>query len=76
MISNERVVSRPVESALATNKVLRNTYALLAMTLLFSGVTAGVAIALNAAPLHWIVTLGGYFGLLFLTHMKHSVKRS
>ncbi len=67
MISNERVVSRPVESALATNKVLRNTYALLAMTLLFSGVMAGVAIVTNAPPLHWLVTLGGYFGLLFLT---------
>jgi modulator of FtsH protease len=54
-------------SALATNKVLRNTYALLAMTLLFSGVTAGVAMATGAAPLPWWLTLVGYFGLLFLT---------
>jgi len=74
MISNERVVSRPAESVLSTNKVLRNTYALLAMTLLFSGVTAGVAVVMNAPPLHWIVTLGGYFGLLFLTQaLRNSV---
>lgn len=55
------------ESALATNKVLRNTYALLALTLLFSGATAGVAMAVNAPPMHWLLVLGGYFGLLFLT---------
>jgi modulator of FtsH protease len=35
------------QSELATNKVLRNTYALLAMTLLFSAVTAGVAMAMG-----------------------------
>ena len=54
-------------SVLATNKVLRNTYALLAMTLLFSGAMAGVAMATNAPPMHWLLVLGGYFGLLFLT---------
>ena len=35
------------ESALATNKVLRNTYLLLALTLLFSAATAGTAMALQ-----------------------------
>lgn len=54
-------------SVLATNKVLRNTYALLAMTLLFSAAMAGVAMATNAPPMHWLLVLGGYFGLLFLT---------
>ncbi len=34
-------------SALATNKVLRNTYMLLSMTLLVSAVTAGISMALN-----------------------------
>ena len=34
-------------SALQTNKVLRNTYMLLSMTLLFSAVMAGVSMALN-----------------------------
>jgi len=35
------------------------------MTLLFSALTAGVAIATKAQPLHWLITLGGYFGFLF-----------
>lgn len=35
------------ESALATNKVLRNTYMLLSMTLLFSAVMAGVSMAIG-----------------------------
>lgn len=56
------------ESVLSTNKVLRNTYALLSMTLLFSALTAGISAALNVPHLGLLVTLGGYFGLLFLVH--------
>ena len=58
----------PLDSgnALAANKVLRNTYLLLSLTLLFSAGTAGIAMATHAPPLHWLVTLGGYFGLLFV----------
>ncbi|WP_158770239.1 MULTISPECIES: Bax inhibitor-1/YccA family protein [unclassified Paraglaciecola] len=37
-------------SALQTNKVLRNTYLLLAMTLTFSAICAGVAAAMNIGP--------------------------
>jgi len=55
------------ESALATNKVLKNTYLLLSATLIFSAVMAAVAMAINMPPLGMIVTLVGYFGLLFLT---------
>ena len=55
------------ESVLATNRVLRNTYALLSMTLLFSAATAGASVALNLPHPGLLVTLGGYFGLLFLT---------
>ena len=49
-------------------KVLRNTYALLSLCLLFSaGVAAtGVALALPAPGL--VLTLVGYFGLLFAIH--------
>ena len=54
-------------SLLATHKVLRNTYALLAMTLLFSAVTAGTAAALKLPHPGIVLTLLGYFGLLFLT---------
>jgi modulator of FtsH protease len=55
------------ESVLATNKVLRNTYTLLSMTLLFSAAMAGVSMALKLPYFGVIVTLVGYFGLLFLT---------
>ena len=75
---NDLLVKAPVtlttESALATNKVLRNTYMLLSLTLLFSALTAGFAMATNAPPLHWLITLGGYFGLLFVvTRLRNSV---
>ena len=50
------------------NKVLRNTYMLLSMTLLFSAFTAGIAMMTNMPPLNFIIVLVGYFGLLFLTH--------
>lgn len=53
--------------ALETNKILRNTYALLSMTLLFSALTAGTAAALSLPHPGMIITLVGYFGLLFLT---------
>lgn len=59
-------ISQPM-SAVAMNKVLRNTYALLSMTLLFSAVMAGVSMALNWPYPGPMIVLIGYFGLLFLT---------
>jgi modulator of FtsH protease len=53
------------ESTLAVNKVLRNTYTLLAMTLAFSAVIAAVSTMAKWPHLHPILTLVGYFGLLF-----------
>ncbi len=53
--------------SLSTNKVVRNTYMLLSMTLLFSAATAGLAMAFNLPHPGIIITLVGYFGLLFLT---------
>lgn len=55
-------------SAVTANKLIRNTYTLLAMTLLFSAATAGASIALNLPHPGLIITLVGYFGLLFLTY--------
>ncbi|OIQ26395.1 Bax inhibitor-1/YccA family protein [uncultured Vibrio sp.] len=55
------------ESALQTNKVLRNTYALLSMTLLWSAVVAGVSMAMNLPRPGLIIMLVGFYGLLFLT---------
>ncbi|WP_455367127.1 Bax inhibitor-1/YccA family protein [Kaarinaea lacus] len=54
-------------NTLATNKVIRNTYTLLSMTLLFSAVTAGISMALNLPHPGLLLTLLGYFGLLFAT---------
>ena len=56
------------ESAIATNKVLRNTYLLLSATLAFSAVVAGIAYALELPYLGPWVTLIGYFALLFAVH--------
>jgi modulator of FtsH protease len=53
--------------ALETNAVLKNTYLLLAATLLFSAATAGVAMATGMPPLNPFIVLGGYFALLFAT---------
>ncbi len=59
--------TRSESQILATNKVLRNTYALLSMTLLFSAATAGIAMVMDLPPFSPILTLVGYFGLLFAT---------
>jgi modulator of FtsH protease len=59
---------------LATNKLIRNTYILLSMTLLFSALMAGVSIAMNLPSMGLLITLGGYFGLLYLTSaLRNSV---
>ena len=64
---NSQVAARPAGSALSTNKVIRNTYTLLSLTLLFSATTAGISIALNLPHPGLLLTMVGYFGLLFLT---------
>jgi modulator of FtsH protease len=66
--------SEHVLSVTEVNKLIRNTYILLSMTLLFTTVTAGFAMMVNMPPLPWYVTLIGYFGLLFLTQaLRNSV---
>ena len=65
---NQRyAVAQPAPSVLATNKLIRNTYILLSLTLLFSALTAGISIILNFPSMGLLITLGGYFGLLYLT---------
>lgn len=60
-------LNRGEASVLQTNKVIRNTYILLSLTLLFSAVTAGMSMALGLPHPGLVLTLIGYFGLLFLT---------
>lgn len=64
----QNAVLRSQTTALSANKLIRNTYMLLSMTLLFSAATAGTSMAFNLPHPGLIVTLVGYFGLLFLTH--------
>ena len=49
-------------------KVLRNTYALLSLTLLFAAGVAAVGVALALPSPGIILTLVGYFGLLYAVH--------
>jgi len=68
--ANMQVIALPragSDSVLATNKVIRNTYLLLSMTLAFAAGTAAAAVALRLPHPGLIVTLIGYFGLLFAT---------
>ena len=67
MVGFENTVVRAGARGIEINKVLRNTYMLLAMTLLFSALMAGLAMAMNVPPLGILITLVGWFGLLFLT---------
>lgn len=57
----------------STNKVLRNTYMLLSMTLIFSASMAGLAMAINA-PYMGIIPMLVAFGLLFaINKMRNSL---
>ncbi len=66
--------TQTLEIVIEKNKVLRDTYKLLSATLFFSGLMAYLSLALNIAPFGILITLVGYFGLLFLTYkLKNSV---
>jgi modulator of FtsH protease len=69
----DTVLSRPDAGILATNKLLRNTYLLLSMTLLFSAGTAGLAMMFDLPHPGMILTLVGFYGLLFgITKFRNS----
>jgi len=42
-------ITRPPEAILQTNKLIKNTYTLLSMTLIFAGVTAFIGVAMGAS---------------------------
>ncbi|OZB05933.1 MAG: BAX inhibitor protein [Idiomarina sp. 34-48-12] len=60
--------SQRSETVLQTNKVLRNTYMLLGLTLAFSAFTAFLSASMNLPHPGFIITLVGFYGLLFLVH--------
>jgi len=61
------VLAARAAPALAANRVLRNTYWLLSLTLLFSAAAAAVTAALRLPHPGIVIALVGYFGLLFVT---------
>lgn len=68
------VLTRTPERTLATNKLIRNTYTLLAMTLAVSSATAVYAMASGAPMVHWIIMLAVMIGMPFLINrMRNSV---
>ena len=71
---NDQVLSQQRTSSVVVNRVLRNTYILLSMTLLFSAGVAAVSATMNWPELRLVPTLLGFFGLLFLTRaLRNSV---
>ncbi|WP_044499547.1 Bax inhibitor-1/YccA family protein [Pseudomonas saudimassiliensis] len=54
-------------SEVEVSKLFRNTYSLLAMTLAFSALVAFISMSLNLPHPGLIITLVGFYGLLFLT---------
>ncbi len=66
-MADPNVIAARGAPAVEVNKVLRNTYMLLGMTLAFSALMAYVAMAINA-PYLGLWTLLGWFGLLYAIH--------
>ena len=58
-------LSRPATSVVATNRLIRNTYSLLALTLLFSGLTAGLSMVLAVPPMAYLLCAGGALVLIW-----------
>lgn len=69
-----RAIRLPVQDATVIGdtstgrRVLRNTYALLGLTLAFSAGVAGTAMTLNLPAPGLLLTLVGFYGLMFLVH--------
>lgn len=57
-------------ATLATNKLIKNTYTLLAITLLFSAVMAAVSVMINTSGFTPLLSLGGAFILMIFVLPK------
>ena len=67
MVGNQSVASRPIESVLSTNKVIRSTYQLLSMTLVFSAFMAYLSISMQASQgMGLVATIAGIVMLWFV----------
>ena len=64
------VVARTAASAIEINKVLKNTYMLLSMTLMFSALMAGVSMMVSAPPMTNLITFSLSIVLLWFVLPK------
>ncbi|MFQ3209641.1 MAG: modulator of FtsH protease [Colwellia sp.] len=70
MQSNMGFQTATKSSAIEINKVLKNTYMLLSMTLAFSAVTAGISMAMNLPHGAALIMMLVAFGLMFVVNKK------
>ena len=70
MQSNMNLNAASQSSAIEINKVLKNTYMLLSMTLVFSTVTAVISMAMNLSHMVALVMMLGAFGVMFIVNKK------
>lgn len=63
-------VARPAASALSVNKVVKNTYILLSVTLFFSAIMAAVSVMIQMPPMTYLLSIGGAFLLMWLVLPK------
>lgn len=63
-------VARPAASALSVNKVVKNTYMLLSVTLFFSAIMAAVSVMIQMPPMTYLLSIGGAFLLMWLVLPK------
>lgn len=63
MAFNDGAVTRSGSSVLETNKVLRNTYSLLSLTLIFSAIMAGISMVMNVP---YIFSMGSSIAAIVL----------
>lgn len=70
MQSNMSLNAASQSSAIEINKVLKNTYMLLSMTLVFSTVTAVISMAMGLSHMMALGMMLGAFGVMFIVNKK------
>lgn len=66
MSTLDRVLTQRQDAVISTNKLIRNTYTLLSMTLLFSALMAGVGMAIGVPSGVGLIASLGAIGLIWL----------
>jgi modulator of FtsH protease len=71
-MTDGNVFARPQGAILETNKLIRNTYTLLAMTLLFSSAMSAVAITMDLPYFGFLINIVGIIGLYALVYFTRN----